>query len=133
MPEESLPRLAAADLVRLADAAIPPSPCPQCVALSAPGWESVPGGFDREALSRVGTLRDPADEDPTLTEYHPAGTNAWSPDAPIAPAFHPYNRCEVWTCAGCQRPFLRYTEYGGYYVEERIRPVDAALVVGATL
>jgi hypothetical protein len=32
----------------------------------------------------------------------------------------------------CGRPFLRYTEYGGYYVEERIRELRAALVVDAT-
>ena len=133
MSDASLPRLAAADLVRLAAAAIPPSPCPRCVAISSPGWESVPGGFDRDALRPVGSLRDPADEDPTLTEHHPAGTSAWSPDAPIAPAFHPYNRCEVWACSGCKRLFLRYTEYGGYYVEERIRPVDATLVVDPPL
>jgi hypothetical protein len=34
----------------------------------------------------------------------------------------------VWQCAACGRPFLRYTEYGGYYVEERIRPLQAALI-----
>ena len=31
----------------------------------------------------------------------------------------------------CPRPFLRYTEYGGYYQDERIREIDAALVVDA--
>ena len=129
MSDAPFPLLTGADLVRLGSAATAPSPCPRCAALSARGWESVPGAFDRQALRQVGTLRQPGDEEPTLQEYHPAGTNAWSPDAPIAPAFFPYNRCEVWTCLGCQRPFLRYTEYGGYYVEERIRPVDPALVV----
>ena len=84
-------------------------------------------------MRQVGTLRDPADEDLTLQEHHPADTNAWSPDAPIAPAFFPYNRCDVWECANCRHPFLRYTEYGGYYVEERIRKVDATLVVDASL
>lgn len=128
MSEPAVPLLAATDLMQLA-AAVKPAPCPLCGAISARGWESLPGGFDREALNKVGTLRRPGDEDPTLQEHHPAGTNAWSPDAPIAPGFFPYNRCDVWTCSGCRRPFLRYTEYGGYYVEERIRPVDAALVV----
>lgn len=131
MSDVALPLLAADDLVRLARAATPPSPCALCAAISARGWESVPGGFDRNALRPVGTLRRPGDEEPTLQEHHPAGTNAWSPDAPIAPAFFPYNRCDVWECAGCHRPFLRYTEYGGYYVEERIRPLDAALVIDA--
>lgn len=133
MSDPSLPLLDAADLLRLAGATASFSPCPRCAAISARGWESVPGAFDRNALRQVGTLRRPGDQEPTLQEHHPAGTNAWSPDAPIAPAFFPYNRCEVWECLGCHRPFLRYTEYGGYYVEERIRPVDPRLVVGAAL
>ena len=53
------------------------------------------------------------------------------PTRPIAPAYFPYNRCDVWQCANCGRPFLRYTEYGGYYVEERVRELHAALVVQA--
>lgn len=131
MSAAPFPLLTGTDLVHLANAATAPSPCPRCAAISARGWESVPGAFDRNALRQVGTLRQPGDEEPTLQEHHPAGTNAWSPDAPIAPSFFPYNRCDVWACLGCQRPFLRYTEYGGYYVEERIRPVDPALVVDA--
>ena len=131
MSEPYVPLLAADDLVRLAGAVNMPSPCPRCIGIASGGWESVPGGFDRDALRRVGTLRRADDEDPTLHEYHPAGTSAWSPDAPIAPGFFPYNRCDVWECAGCRRAFLRYTEYGGYYVEERIRPVDATLIVDA--
>ncbi|HEY0824291.1 MAG TPA: hypothetical protein VGD76_10925, partial [Ramlibacter sp.] len=89
--------------------------------------------FGRDRLRKVGTLRSPGVEDPTLEEYHPQGSNAWSADAPIAPAYFPYNRCEVWECAACSRPFLRYTEYGGYYVEERIREIRPALVVDAGL
>lgn len=133
MSDASPPLLDAADLIRLAGTVTVAahSACPRCAAISARGWESVPGGFDRNVLRQVGTLRNPADEEPTLREHHPGGTNAWSPDAPIAPGFFPYNRCDVWECSGCQRPFLRYTEYGGYYVEERIRPVEAALVVDA--
>ena len=128
MSNPTLPLLASQDLVRLAGAVTTPSPCPRCAAIAARGWESVPGGFDRNGLRQVGTLRLPGYDEPTLQEHHPTGTNAWSPDAPIAPAFFPYNRCDVWQCSGCKRPFLRYTEYGGYYVEERIRPVEAALV-----
>lgn len=90
----------------------------------------MPGSFDRRALVRVGTLGDEAQAEPTLDEHHPHGTHGWSADAPIAPAFHPYNRCDVWRCAACRRVFLRYTEYGGYYEDERVRPVDPALVVG---
>lgn len=107
--------------------------CPTCASLACPGWESVPGGFDTDQLRLTGTLRDSSIDDPTLQEYHPAGTSAWSPDAPIAPAFFPYNRCEVWQCRQCARAFLRYTEYGGYYVEQRIRDLDARLLVDVAL
>lgn len=99
--------------------------------LVCPGWESMPGFFDRANLHAVGTLRRPGDEEPTLREHHPAGTNAWSADAPIAPAFFPYNRCDVWQCVVCARAFLRYTEYGGYCEDERVRGLDPALVVDA--
>jgi hypothetical protein len=103
--------------------------CPDCAAIRAPGWEALPGGFDAARLRPVATLRQPGDEDPTLEEFHPAGTRSWSAEAPIAPAWFPYNRCDVWQCATCGRPFLRYTEYGGYYVEQRIRELDADKVV----
>ncbi|WP_137918151.1 hypothetical protein [Hydrogenophaga sp. 2FB] len=102
--------------------------CPRCQALVCKGWESLPGGFDTSNLTRVGSLRDADDEDPTLEEYHPAGTSAWSADAPIALGWFPYNRCDVWQCAGCARPFLRYTEHGGYYTDERIRELQAHLI-----
>jgi len=105
--------------------------CPGCAALVCPGWETLSATFDRGNLRRLGTLRDPAIDDPTLQEFHPAGTTHWSPDAPIAPAFFPYNRCEAWACVRCSRPFLRYTEYGGYYEEERIRELDPRLLVDA--
>ena len=90
----------------------------------------MPGGFDASGLQRIGTLRDPDVYEPTVEEYHPGGTHIWSPDAPIAPAFHPANKSDVWRCATCARVFLRYTEYGGYYHEDRIREVAPALVVG---
>lgn len=99
--------------------------CPDCAAIRAPGWEALPGTFDAGCLRKVATLRQPGLDDPTLEEFHPAGTRSWSPEAPVAPAFFPYNRCDVWQCASCGRPFLRYTEYGGYYVEERIRELHA--------
>jgi hypothetical protein len=124
------PLLNAAELQRLAQST-PREPCPACAALACAGWESLPGGFDEKCLRRVATLRRPDDEDPILQEYHPAGTHAWSADAPIAPRFFPYNRCDVWQCAACARAFLRYTEYGGYYQEHRIRALAAELVADA--
>jgi hypothetical protein len=126
-----LPLLDADGLRRLA-AAHSGAACPACAALVCPGWEALPGTFDGRGLEAIATLRRPEIEDPTLEEYHPAGTHAWSPDAPIAPAFFPYNRCEVWRCAACARPFLRYTEYGGYYEEQRIRALDARRVVAGS-
>jgi len=88
----------------------------------------LPGSFRRSDLKCVGTLRAASDDEPTVAEYHPAGTNLWSVDAPIAPAWFPYNRCDVWACIGCGKPFLCYTEFGGYYVDERIREVQGHLV-----
>jgi hypothetical protein len=125
--------LTAADLRALARATRRDPACPGCVSLVCPGWEAMPASLAREALERVGTLRDPAIDDPTVAEYHPAGTNAWSADAPIAPAWFPYNRSDAWRCRTCARAFLRYTEYGGYYNEERVREIDERLVVDAPL
>ena len=128
MTESEVPVLDAAGLHRFA-AQRPQQPCPACAAVRAPGWEALPVSLDRAALAKLATLRQPGIEDPTLEEYHPQGTHGWSPDAPIAPAFFPYNRCDVWACVQCGRGFLRYTEYGGYYVEERIRELRPELVV----
>ena len=128
MTDSNAAPLTIAELVALARARRDPA-CPACEALVCPGWEALPGSFARDALERVGTLRDPAIDDPTVAEHHPNGTHAWSPDAPIAPAWFPYNRCDAWRCRTCARAFLRYTEYGGYYTEDRIRELDAALIV----
>jgi hypothetical protein len=122
-------RLTADDLERFA--ASPPSraECEACV----PRWLAQAGKPSRPrstkaSLEKLGALWLPGDDEPTLAEHHPAGTRYWSADAPIAPAFHPANRCEVWSCRHCQRAFLRYTEYGGYYEERRIRALDPALL-----
>jgi hypothetical protein len=116
------------DLMALAKANGAHGGCPKCPALACVGWESIPGGFDRSSLRCVDSLRESGDEEPTLAEYHPAGTHSWSADAPIALGWFPYNRCDVWQCVGCDRLFLRYTEFGGYYNDERIREVRANLL-----
>jgi hypothetical protein len=126
-----LPVLDAATLRDLAQRAPSLEPCGACESLVCPGWETLSASVDRNALVRVATLRQPADEAPTLTEFHPDGTHGWDAHAPIAPAYFPYNLCEVWQCKACARPFLRYTEYGGYYVDERVRALRPDLVVGA--
>lgn len=125
--DAALPPLSSMDLIALAGAARP-GPCTACAALVDAGWQSLPATFDAGTLQCVGSLRREGDIEPPLAEHHPRGTHGWSADAPIAPAFFPYNRCDVWTCKACRRPFMRYTEYGGYYEDQRIRPVSAALI-----
>ncbi len=126
MNEDAIPLFDSVQLIDLANRhSATPLPCEVCSALVCPGWESMPGGFTGSSLRRIGTLQRPDVEDPTLDEHHPAGTNLWSADAPVAPAFFPYNRCDVWQCFACIRPFLRYTEYGGYYQDDRIRELKA--------
>jgi hypothetical protein len=121
-------RLHAEDIERIAATQIGLPPCEACAPLASPGWEAFPGTASEAGLDKLGALWLPGDEEPTLAEHHPAGTRYWSPQAPIAPAFHPTNRCEVWSCRHCRRAFLRYTEYGGYYEERRIRALDPALL-----
>ena len=128
MSSANVPEFSANQLTDLGREAASAPACAQCGALICPGWESMPGSFERGRLKRIGTLRREGQEDPTLREHHPLGTHAWSADAPIAPAYFPYNRCDVWQCKSCPRAYLRYTEYGGYYEDERIRALDPALV-----
>ncbi|MDB5957946.1 hypothetical protein [Ramlibacter sp.] len=130
MTDVALPVLDAQQLRQLAQAQAH-APCRRCAALKAPGWEALSATFEQSALRKVATLRRSDVEDPTLAEYHPAGSNAWSADAPVAPAYFPYNRCDVWECVQCGRPFLRYVEYGGYYIEERVRELHAENVAVA--
>jgi hypothetical protein len=97
------------------------------------GWESVPLSLPEEQLRELGTLVSADVTEPTFSEYLPNGTRYWSLDAPIAPRYFPYNQCDVWECTVCQRYFLRYTEGGGYFVDRRIRLLDASLLVDAAL
>jgi hypothetical protein len=129
MSTPTVPVLSARDLVEVGRQAASAPPCDRCGPLSHPGWESMPASFERDLLRRIGTLRrDDPGEEPTLREHHPRGTHAWSADAPIVPGYFPYNRCDVWQCKACARAYLRYTEYGGYYEDERVRALDPALV-----
>jgi hypothetical protein len=87
-------------------------------------------------MNAVATLRDAAGEEsvePTFEEYHPGGTRYDSPSAPIAPRYFPYNRCDVYACQICSRVVLRYTEFGGYYIDHRVRVVQAQQIVDAAL
>ena len=104
-----------------------------CTLKACRGWESV--SDDRWPAAQMvlaGTLRRPVPEgqtELTFEEFHPNGTRYDSTDAPVAPDYFPFNRCDVHACARCQCAVLRYTEYGGYYVDHRVRLVDADLVV----
>ena len=103
--------------------------CDACVALASPGWDSFPATVSDADLEPLGALWLPGDDEPTLEECRPSGVDQWSPEAPVAWGFHPYNRCQVWACRHCAKPFLRYTEYGGYYVDQRIRELDPERIV----
>ena len=100
------------------------------------GWESV--SDDRwlaKQLKLEGTLRrELADGESELSfeEFHPNGTRYDSPEAPIALNYFPYNRADVYGCQQCGCAVLKYTEYGGYYIDQRVRLVDAALITDAT-
>jgi len=104
-----------------------------CALKACRGWESVSDDrWPSDQMALVGTLRQPVPEgqtEPTFEEFHPNGTRYESANAPVAPDFFPFNRCDVYACARCQCAVLRYTEYGGYYVDHRVRLVDADLVV----
>ena len=102
--------------------------CSECASLSCPGWVSVPGYFDLGKLTVLGTLKLENNEE-SWDEHHPDGTNLWSEDAPISIQHHPYNRSDILECNACKRKFLHYTEYGGYYLDERIRELNPKLIV----
>lgn len=112
----------------LTDAAAPQA-C-RCALGACTAWESLAEyRWEAALMTALGTLRDASIEEPTLEECHPQGTRYDSPNAPIAPAFFPYNQCEVWHCTRCERHLLRYTEFGGYNVDPRVRVLDAENII----
>ena len=100
-----------------------------CSPLQVPAWETITEERWPQGVRRVATLRDPDAAEPTFEEFHPDGTRYASADAPIALGWFPYNRSYVYVCARCRSVFLRYTEYGGYYMDHRVRQVDPARIV----
>ena len=100
-----------------------------CEIDSYAGWTRIPASFPQAQMTSAGTLAGDPYAEPTYAEYHPHGTNYWSPDAPIALQHFPYNRCAVQQCGECQRYCLSYVEAGGYYVEPRIRALDVRYIV----
>ena len=127
----ALPYLDHAALLKLAaEAAGVTLPC-ACTNTPLAGWTSLPLSLQGAQLAEVATLALPGDPEPTYDEYHPAGTRYWSDHAPIAPRHFPYNRCNVGRCVSCGRLYLRYQEGGGYFIDQRIRALDPALIVDA--
>lgn len=127
----ALPYLDHAALLRLtAEAAGVTQPC-TCTKTPLAGWTSLPLSLRDTQLVEVATLMPPDDPEPTYDEYHPDRTRYGSDDAPIAPRHFPYNRCNVSRCVSCGRLYLRYQEGGGYFIDQRIRALDPALIVDA--
>ena len=133
------PRLDAQALKALGKAASPQK-C-QCALGPCAGWESMTEDrWPGPQMTAVGSLRaapaegeHAAGSEPTFEEFHPQGTRYDSPLAPCAPQFFPCNRSDVFSCNRCQRVLLRYTEFGGYYVDHRVRALNADLVVDVPL
>lgn len=115
------------ELLSLANSFNHKEKCPDCHSLKCRGWESIPGGFTTKSLKYLGTLRVEGALE-CWDEDHPNGTDIWSKDAPISTSYHPYNKSDVYECKHCGCKYLRYTECGGYYVDERIRELNADLI-----
>jgi len=121
--------LNAATLLELARAAQQRATAPcECTRAPLDGWQSQPLSLDETLLTEIGTLMPEDDPEPTFNEYLPDQTTYWAANAPIAPRYFPYNRCGVWQCSSCGRLYLRYVEGGGYFVDRRIRALNAELI-----
>jgi hypothetical protein len=95
-------------------------------------WEAVPGHrWPKEVMRKLGTLRESFEVEPGFEEFHSNGSRYESEHAPIAPRSFPFNRCDLYRCGDCCRVLLKYTEAGGYYVEDRVRVLRLELIVDA--
>ena len=116
--------------LRTLQAESPAQPRCACGVGACAGWTSLTEErWPADQMQAVATLRDPELYEPTFEERHPSGTRYDSADAPVAVKFFPYNRCELWRCSQCQRQLLRYTEFGGYYVDHRVRELAPDLEI----
>ena len=124
-----LPRISRANQLRDLCAANPATDC-TCPLKRCAGWDSLGGAdWDEKQLPAVATLRDVDMLEPTFEEYHPNGTRYESQNAPVSLAHFPTNRCDIHHCQRCGQHVLRYTEYGGYYVDARGRRLNPDLIV----
>jgi len=117
------------ELQKIASASPAGKPC-ACGLGACAGWESMTEDrWPATHMQLIATLRDPDVAEPTYEEHHPDGTRYESPEAPVAVGFFPYNRCDVWHCSNCERQLLRYTEFGGYYIDHRVRELSGRLAI----
>ncbi len=106
--------------------------CACCGHQQADGWQSQPLSLPEAQLRETGTLIEAHDEEATFSEYHPAArdTGPRCADRTALLSLQPLPSEE---CTVCTRCFLRYTEGSGYFVDRRIRALDASLLVDAPL
>lgn len=124
----ALPNLLTHETLTLALQETPSRQC-TCVVGSCLAWQSSPDErWPAAQMQPIGTLRDPELYEPTFEQHHPHGTHYDAVEAPISAAHFPYNRCDAFKCNSCERILLRYTEYGGYYVDHRVRWAQASLL-----
>lgn len=110
-----------------------PSKLCSCAVGVCASWESLPEErWPASNITQLGTLRDPAIDEPTFEQHHTLVdgklTHYDSVDAPISALHFPYNRCDVHKCSQCKRVLLKYTEYGGYFVDQRVRWAQPSLM-----
>jgi hypothetical protein len=130
-PKRPLDALALKQLAAATEPAAPAKAC-ACGLQRATAWESITEErWPRALMQKIGTLRDEDIAEPTFEEWHPGGTRYDSPDAPVSVRHFPFNRCDLYRCGACSRLVLRYTEFGGYYIDHRVRLLDASLITSS--
>jgi len=107
-----------------------PSQACACALKHCQGWSSITETqWPQAQLPAVASLRDPDVTEPTFEEHHPHGSRYGDPHAPVSLAHFPTNRCTLHACRLCGQHVLRYTEFGGYYIDHRARRLDPAGIV----
>lgn len=120
LSSESLKALGNTSLSRACSCAL--RPCAAWDSFTQERWPTL-------HMRQIGTLRNPDVYEPTPDEHHPDGTRYALSTAPIAVNFFPCNVSDVYACDSCEKVVLRYTEFGGYYLDHRVRELDSSLVV----
>jgi len=101
-----------------------------CSLQRCPGWDSMSDSmWPKEQLTLLATLRDSSVDEPTFEEYQPKAVRFDDPNALISVEHFPYNRCDIFACSQCSQAVMRYTEYGGYYIDHRARRVRSDQII----